>query len=286
MAEAEHVSNSPTVRKHATKVSKGRGADHYCMVTLYFSAGYFGIRQAIQLDALRFAIDTLDGVHGHRDWLLASWLAAAATVTNAPGHTAQYLKPRTDAAHQRIRRYWRRNVWEEFQKRLVEIKPVGTAAWRNKNGAEISDAVDLLRSDRLGKVGLVYADPPYTRDQYSRYYHVYETMLRYDFPPASGEGRARPDEERTTSTFSTKTRVIDAFKDLFGAVADLKVPLILSYPTDGLLTEAGGSVRRLAACRFTIETEETFAAQHSTLGASQGSKTKSATENLYVCHPG
>ena len=27
---------------------------------------------------------------------------------------------------------------------------------------------------------IIYADPPYTDDQYSRFYHLYETALLYD----------------------------------------------------------------------------------------------------------
>lgn len=284
MAEAEHVANSPAVAKKAAKAAKATGAERYCMTTLYFSAGYFGLRQAIQLDSLRFAIDTLD-LPDDRDWLLAAWLSAAATVTNAPGHTAQYLKPNTDAAHKRIRRYWRRNVWEEFRDRLIEIKQVGPVAWRRENTSEVSDALDLLRSGRLARTGLVYADPPYTKDQYSRYYHVYETLLRYDFPGAAGEGRTPPEHVRATSAFSTKRKVVQAFTDLFDAVADLKAPLILSYPSTGLLVDAGGTVADLAAARLKIETIESFGAEHSTLGASKGTKTKRATENLYVCRP-
>jgi adenine-specific DNA-methyltransferase len=283
MADAEHVANSTRVAKHAKRAASAIGADRYCMTTHYFSAGYFGLRQAMQLDALRFAIDSVEVCADDRDWLLGSWLAAAATVANAPGHTAQYLKPNNDNAAARIRRYWRRSIWEEFQNRLIELKLVGTPAWRAKNRVEVSDALELLRSGRLEGVGAVYADPPYTKDQYSRYYHVYETLYRYDFPGAAGEGRARPD--RFSTGFCLISGVEAAFVELFEAVADLKVPLVLSYPSAGLLRDAGRDVSTLARTRLRIEAAESFSAEHSTLGASKGAKTKSATENLYVCRP-
>jgi len=47
-----------------------------------------------------------------------------------------------------------------------------------QNRVEVSDALSLLKSSRVSSVTAVYADPPYTKDQYSRYYHVYETMYR------------------------------------------------------------------------------------------------------------
>jgi adenine-specific DNA-methyltransferase len=283
MASAEHVANSERVERKAKKAAKASDADRYCLATLYFSAGYFGLRQAIHLDALRDAIDQVGLDHADRDWLLAGWLSTAANIANAPGHTAQYLKPNTEAAHARIRRYWRRNVWSTFQDRLIDLTLVGTPAWRARNEVRVTDALDLLVGGDLKGVGAIYADPPYTKDQYSRYYHVYETLYRYDFPDASGEGRTRSD--RFSTGFSLKTGVVQAFTDLFDGAAALKLPLILSYPSAGLLVEAGSSVPTLAAGRMTITATETFGAQHSTLGASQGSKTKSATENLYVCRP-
>jgi adenine-specific DNA-methyltransferase len=283
MNSAEHVANSDRVERLARKAARATGPDHYRLATLYFSAGYFGLRQSIHLDAMRFAIDSLDLDEADRDWLLGAWLAAAGTVVNAPGHTAQYLKPNTEAAYKRIRRYWRRSIWSEFQDRLIGLKLVGTKTWRRRNRVEVADAVELLRSGRVDDVGAVYADPPYTKDQYSRYYHVYETLYRYDYPEASGEGRSRPD--RFSTTFCLKSSVVEAFEGLFDAARELNVPLILSYPSAGLLTDAGSSVRAAAKGRMNIEKAKSLPAQHSTLGASSGAKTKSATENLYVCRP-
>ena len=283
MADATHVANNAGVAKRAATAATATGADHYRLTMLYFSAGYFGFRQAMQLDALRYAIDQLTLEPTDRDWMLAAWLAAAASVTNAPGHTAQYLKPNSDTAAGRIRRYWRRSIWEEWQNRLVDLKLVGTPAWRARNQVEVGDALELLRSDRLTGVGAIYADPPYTKDQYSRYYHVYETLYQYDFPGAAGEGRARPD--RFSTGFCLASGVHDAFVELFDAVADLKVPLVLSYPTAGLLANVGDDVPTLASARLMVHVTETFGAEHSTLGASQGTKFKNATENLYVCRP-
>ena len=148
---------------------------------------------------------------------------------------------------------------------------------------ETSDALALLTGGSLESIGLVYADPPYTKDQYSRYYHVYETLYRYDFPGAHGLGRARPD--RTSTPFCRKSQVSDAFTHLFTAVAELRVPLILSYPSAGLLASAGASVTSLASPRLCITTTMSFSAEHSTLGASTGRTHKTATENLYVFRP-
>ena len=252
------------------------------MTVIYFSAGYFSTAQAAQLDALRFAIDSYDE-GASRDWLMAAWLAAAGTVINAPGHSAQYLKPGNDEVYKRIRRQWQRPVWSIFIDKLEAIQAVGTKKWRAKNAVCNADALELVGAPEFAGVGTVYADPPYTKDHYSRFYHVYETLYRYDFPDSGGVGRYRSD--RFYTPFSLARSVEDAFRRLFKTVADLELPLVLSYPEGGLLQRHGPSVTALLEEYFTIKHSHHVTLQHSTLGASKGSHVKSALEGVYVCVP-
>lgn len=276
----EHVGNSGGFQQRSRIAAGRRDAGRYVLVALYYSGGYFSTRQAIELDALRLAIDS----HGSSsDWLLAAWLAAAATIINAPGHTAQYLKPTTPAAFQRIRRQWARPVWPVFVSKLEEIVLVGNRAWRTANVVCQDDALTLLSSGRLESVGAVYADPPYTKDQYSRYYHLYETLYRYDFPDSTGAGRYRSD--RFTSAFSLASEVESAFWRLLEGVARLGAPLVLSYPARSLLSRRGVEIRDLIASFFRLERETVLDYRHSTMGASQGRSHLSAQEQLFVCLP-
>lgn len=280
MNAAAHVANSPGSRRAARAASVAVGHAHFQLAALYFSAGYLSLDQAVDVDALRYAIDR-DENRESRDWLLAAWLSAVSVLTNSPGHTAQYLKPNSAAAHKRIVRTWRRSVWEEFVEALDRIDQVGTSAWRARNEVLVTDALDLVSSGRLADVDVIYADPPYTKDQYSRYYHVYETLYRYDYPDSNGAGRVRSD--RFSTGFSLKSSVRASFHDLCRNVARMNVPLIVSYPTGGLLEQTGTSVIDVAKLYFDDVEVSKLDAQHSTMGASSGSSTKNATENLYVC---
>ena len=70
----------------------------------------------------------------------------------------------------------------------------------------------------------MYADPPYTRDHYSRYYHVLETMSLRDNPevsmtmiraggsPRVSRGVYRAD--RYQSPFCIKSQAAGAFEEL------------------------------------------------------------------------
>lgn len=160
---------------------------------------------------------------------------------------------------------------------------IGSPEWRALNKVHVGDALDLLNSKKLSKIGAVYADPPYTKDQYSRYYHVYETMYQYDYPSAEGMGRARSD--RFASPFCLKTEVGESFESLFRAIAALDLPLVLSYPSNGLLTHTDETVEGIGSNYMQLKLVESFSACHSTMGASKGATTKIATENIYVYIP-
>lgn len=44
------------------------------------------------------------------------------------------------------------------------------------------DAAKFIDEVDLSKVETFYLDPPYTIDHYSRFYHVLETLVAYDYP--------------------------------------------------------------------------------------------------------
>lgn len=280
MDKAQHVGNSTAQRRAAKAAAESSGSDHYALASLYFSAGYLSLRQAVQLDAARAAIDA-DSQLEDRDWMLAAWIAATSVLVNAPGHTAQFLRPNSDSAHTRIVRTWTRSIWDEFTIALETVSQVGTEAWRHDNSVYVGDALDLVSAGELRDIGTVYADPPYTKDQYSRYYHMYETLYRYDFPDSSGAGRNRSD--RFTTGFSLKSAVVASFHDLCRNVSRMRVPLVISYPSSGLLGDAGVTVAEIAGQYFGEVQTRSYNANHSTMGASTGASKKSATENLYVC---
>lgn len=285
MGAVLHAGTDDTYRRRAITARSQVGAPSFKMASLYYAGGYFSLRQTIDIDAIRFAIESARGVRKYGDWLLAAWLSACSRVINAPGHTAQFLKPNSDAVAARIKAFWRRSIWDEFKDALTDLDQVGPEDWRAGNKVLISDALDLIRGRKLARTGVIYADPPYTKDQYSRFYHVFEALYRYEYPAISGEGRAVPSEQRFSTGFCHVTDVERSFVTLFERVATLGVPLVLSYPSNGLLNIAGSSVEEVAKHRMRITRHEQFEFSHSTLGASSGSKSKPATENIYVCNP-
>jgi adenine-specific DNA-methyltransferase len=251
-----------------------------------YSGTFFGIGQAIEADALYAAF-----VHSYqkriisRDehrWCMIALGRTLLKLANSTGHFAQYLKPKKE----NFRRYLalrRRSMWVEWLNSLSDLAPIRDDIWRSKNKVFNEDCLRLLPAlaKKNSSVGVIYADPPYTDDQYSRYYHVLETLFLYDYPSVTGAGLYRPNRFHTP--FSLKSKVHAALETLSQSAARTGADLVLSYPTTGLATKAGADIRTILKKHFrTVETCRSISHTHSTFGASKGSAHTQATELIYL----
>ncbi|GAA4723722.1 DNA adenine methylase [Nocardioides endophyticus] len=288
---AKHPGNSSGKKAAATAARRDA---RYRLVEIYFARGYFSTAQAIELDALRYAIDLhlpADpefGTQGWvkstgRDYLLAIWILTAARLTNSPGHSAQFLRASTEAGFKRVSQNWRRSVFATFASIENAFSPVGDLTWRTKNSVLHSDALSLDPETvaQWNERTLIYADPPYTKDHYSRFYHLYETLWLYDYPEIAGAGRVRAD--RHLSRFCYRTKVRGAFDELCRTVLDSGASLLLSYPSSGLLPE--DELISTLRARGRVAIHASVDRTHSSLGASGGVAGKLATERLYLVTP-
>lgn len=174
---------------------------------------FFGDRQAAELDCLRQSISDLSH-EGERSWALGALVcAASACAYTYGGHFAQ---PKLDISnsgkargdiHEALRQR-SLSVTHEFFTRLTSL------AAESEN---VEHAVSVVAGPWEGAIPAVariagsspvcvYIDPPYTRDEYSRYYHVLEALVRYQPQAVSGKGRLpkRGSEGRFASNFSER----------------------------------------------------------------------------------
>lgn len=256
------------------------------LVTLTFAASYFGLEQAIDLDSIRYAIDKEYAedrlTTADRTWLLAALLQTASQTSATTGHFAEYLRPHSDRAFLRIKAMRQRDVWTQFLIATDRASPLGTSNWRRQNRVFNEDAVTAIsRLPRNRQIAAVYADPPYSRAQYSRHYHVLETLTLYDYPSSTGVGRYR--SNRFQTPFSHASSVEEAFDHLVLASARKRCALVISYPSDGLLYERGVSpaaVMRRYYRRVHLAAHQKKS--HSTLGGSGGRARRPVRELLFV----
>jgi adenine-specific DNA-methyltransferase len=275
-------------------------------VTRYYGGAYFGYRQALMLDGLLAAVRALPP-GPERDTGLAAVLGAASEcVTSVGSHFAQPVRPRDRDGRPKVpalralARRRERDVIAIFADRLRRFAAVPGAA----HSARVvrADYEAFLRAHDA-PVGVVYADPPYTRDHYSRFYHVLETMARGDAPELStvtiggvttlSRGLYRRD--RHQSPFCIRSEVPGAFRALFAAVRRLDAPLVVSYspyasgtaarPQPRLLTVM--QVADLAAESFrSVEVRSAGRYAHSKFNATRlNGHRHQAAELFLICRP-
>ena len=282
----EHVGSNSTLETERASLAQTRNTFPYRLFSITFAGGYFGLEQSVQFDSIRYAMDfhyeigDLDE-HQHR-WLCLALCQAASKVATSTGHFAQFMHPKEGT----IKRYSaqrRRSVWREWLKAIYEFTPIGTSSWRSNNRVFKEDANELLdclmKSNTIPSV--VYADPPYTADQYSRYYHLLDTIILYDYPTAIGVGRYRPD--RYCSRYSRKSTVGEALSELVESCGKMSCTLILSYPENGLMPESKKSITALIKAHFG-DNFSVFGLDHfhSSLGGSKGREKYAVKELVFV----
>jgi len=258
----------------------------HCLFTTRYTGSYFGLAQAVQLDAIRYGADqasTLGLISNeeHR-WALLALCRSITSISNSTGHFAQYLTPSPTNIH-RVLGKRRRCAWAYWLEALEDMRAVGDAGWRASNRVFHGDAVDVLKeiSAQNARPAIIYADPPYTNDQYSRYYHLLETALLYDYPAADGKGLYR--EGRFRSSFSLARDVDDSFERMISEAGETGASLIISYPSDGLLPNSLERIPELMVEHFShVQYPLVIPHKHSTLGASKGREKEDVEECIFV----
>ncbi len=193
-----------------------------------YSDTYFSANQCIEIDSIRYAINSLE-IFEIKSLYLVALMNSMCVCQATSGHFAQYLP----SNHPRLEKIKTKSIWKEFLKKCDDFNSIIFSKYDNKCfNLGYEQIFDLPEFDN---VQLVYIDPPYTGEQYSRFYHVLETVCKYDNPDLEFKGLYRTD--RFTSPFSLRTKAFDEFDKLFSMLASRNKKTILSYSTKGLIKE-------------------------------------------------
>lgn len=206
----------------------------------YYGGVYFSYLQAVQIDTIMAAIKQYP-IEKDISVLLAALLSTASDVACTVGkHFAQPIKARDskgrikslvynkaikDKTLDVIALYW------EWLQKYISLKKSDF-----QHTILQGDYMDCLNK-LPDNVQTVYADPPYTRDHYSRFYHVLETMALNDMPTISTvkiHGKTHVSngiyrDGRHQSPFCIKTKALKAFENMFFTVSATNKTLLLSY---------------------------------------------------------
>jgi adenine-specific DNA methylase len=222
-----------------------------------YGGHYYSPTQALTLDYLR---RYLPEDPAERAACLASTLIVASKAASSPGHTAQPFAT-TATAGPFIEQCWKRDLLATVRGALADV----AAEYAKKKGqAKTADAVQVAgdMTDR----DLVVVDPPYSAVQYSRFYHVLETLALGQRVTVSGRGRYPPPSQRPQSDFSKKTTSQAAFEKLLGRLGEAKASVIVTFPAGTCSNGVSGDdVVATAKQWFRVEERE-ITGRFSTLG--------------------
>lgn len=210
-------------------------AEEEAPLTSFYAGSYFGVRQALALDAIRHRIFT--ATRTLQPWTRAAALtalmhAASAVVHSAGKHFAQPLKGRAANAtflDGRLLSDRSLDVEAAFRSACERIEQVAPAADEG-HAAVQAEAEHWIRGAVRNDV--YYLDPPYTAQQYSRFYHVLETIAtgaKPSLPVGSVPSSGLYPAGRYKSAFSAKSKAPVALRQLLRDIAELGAAAIISY---------------------------------------------------------
>ncbi len=210
------------------------------IITRYYGGLYFSYQQAFDMDSIEHFVFKLEGLVMIKS--LAALLSTASEIVNTVGKQfAQPLKVSDGKGKYKVSLAKKiledrsMKVFDVYEKWLKFYLSVGEDS--HKHFVICDDYLSALDKLKDTNVSVIYADPPYTRYHYSRYYHVLETICLRDNPKVTttfpngfgGISRAIYRAGRHQSPFCIKSQAEEAFDRMFRKVKELGVPLVLSY---------------------------------------------------------
>lgn len=196
----------------------------YHLFAQYYAGTYWNFAQCVWIDCCRYVIDIEVTDEALKNALMGCLMFAMAYNSQSTGHYAQFRKAQTERSMEDILIYRRKQLEPFFIRKYQELRHVLTG---NHLRCQTVAEDYLACIDRLPDGTLVYADPPYCFVHYSRFYHILETLVRYDYPAVHFDGRYR--EGRHQSPFCIATQVEGAFTAMFERLRDKGCSLVLSY---------------------------------------------------------
>lgn len=267
----------------------------YMLFATYYPNTFFGLQQCVEIDSIRFAIEQIKDKH-KKDVYLSCLMYAISKAVNSSGHFAEYLNHHSDRTSYLIMEQRKVSILQAFISKFFEFTKLHTRGkWKNEvYNLDCQVLIEKLhKSKKLKSVDLIYIDPPYTNAQYSRFYHIPETLVKYDYPNMTKDrsnrtvvkGRYRND--RHQSKFSNTGTVEFAFRELLAIISSKsRATLAISYSDNSILSPVKRLIDIAKEYYETIETKNGYS--HSAQGSKftiNGKGNRDIHEYLLICKP-
>ena len=156
-------------------------SDFDYLFTTYYAGSYFGIEQCVDLDSLHFAIKQLEDIHIKNSLFSILFKIMQKSCFSRDGHLAQPLN--CEKNFKRMIKSRSISIQNEFFSKLLDLKKQKNDSNNFQNSKAFKgDYREIINNEEIMKnISCIYADPPYTDMQYSRYYHLFNTIYSYEY---------------------------------------------------------------------------------------------------------
>ncbi len=208
-------------------IDKNKKEKHYSFFKDNYVDTYFSKHQCEDIDSIRYAIEQINDTF-KKSLYLTLLMSAMCKAQSTTGHFAQFM----DKNHKRIIPLRKLSVYDFFIDKLNEFKSFKNSKFENI--AYNLDYKKIFQLSDVSKIKCFYLDSPYTNDQYSRFYHVLETICKYDKPNLTHKALYRDD--RVSSNFCYKKHVADEFEFIISECKKNNSSLVISYSNKGVIS--------------------------------------------------
>ncbi|HEX3671087.1 MAG TPA: DNA adenine methylase [Candidatus Cybelea sp.] len=237
VVEAPEAWPSPGAESNDVLARLPANGYQYGLATVCYAGTYIGFEQALETDRVLASIAQAGTAGWSRDVLVAACLSAVSACAFTAGkHFAQYHRvdvgKRTEFHRRRILQDRRLQVTTLF---LRAVRCIASAGRKNAGAhSAVARPVDEFFRDVLEPQQLIYADPPYTAQQYSRFYHVLEVLDAGNIPSLQQRSdgtatRGLYPSGRYLSPFCSRRDAPGAFQRLLKFAARHTETFALSY---------------------------------------------------------
>ena len=290
LQRAEHIRSELRGWRQATRLDTGerdteewwRASQDLCssnigaptsIIWRSYGGHYFSATQALSFDAM---LNAMPDKEEFEDVCLAATIMAASRCAASPGHTAQPFKA-TRTAKKYLQEAWRRDPFVYARAALESLCSLHSF---ERGSAIVADANEL--ATELETDDVVFVDPPYSAVQYSRFYHVLETIARKNCENVEGVGRYPPPNERPNSRYSRKGGSMAAISDLLHTLRSKECTVVLTFPraecSNGL---SGDMIKQIASGLFDVSSRS-VRRSFSTLGGNKINRTARSVRDELV----
>lgn len=207
--------------------AKNKEYSHFHFFIENYTDTYFSQEQCSDIDSLRYAIEKVAD-ENRKFFYLTLLMSAMCKAQSTPGHFAQYLNKDS----KRVQPLRRMSIKELFYSKIDDFSEFVLSKFESNNFN--FDYNELFKLPLMQDVKCFYLDSPYTSDQYSRFYHLLETVCKYDNPHLRFKAKYRDD--RVLSNFCYKHAVLSEFEKIISFCSKNGSSLLISYSNHGVVS--------------------------------------------------